>query len=152
MFPKSPPKRSSFLLDELDEESKRKKNHKHRITIKPKNTKKIETLNNYQKNDIQLQQQSENSQNKQSQSSGDKNLTESNKNTEGEVVEDDPDVWLEKRMAALLADYEAGEKRSEKVPLDEETRKIFDARTISIEISLLFRGFQAIGEFICCFY
>lgn len=68
-------------------------------------------------------------------------------NNEDYHSDEDPDVWLEKRMAALLADYEAGEKRHEKVPLDEETRKTFDARTISIEISLLFRGFQTIGNF-----
>jgi hypothetical protein len=74
----------------------------------------------------------------------------------GEVMSEDvlpppreePSVWLQKRMKALLAEYQAGEKKSGgsgAVAVDEETRKLFEARTISIEISLLFRGFQTIG-------
>lgn len=81
----------------------------------------------------------------------DKKIDKNSISNENSHSEDDPEVWLEKRMAALLADYEAGEKRNEKLPLDEETRKIFDARTISIEISLLFRGFQGIGKIIFFF-
>lgn len=61
---------------------------------------------------------------------------------------EDPKLWLQKRMKALLAEYQAGEKKSGGLApaVDEETRKMFEARTISIEISLLFRGFQTIGS------
>jgi hypothetical protein len=58
---------------------------------------------------------------------------------------DDHHQWLEKRMKALLADYQAGEKTLDPSLVDEDTRKAHEARTISIEISLLFRGFQTIG-------
>jgi hypothetical protein len=62
-----------------------------------------------------------------------------------ETSPEDHYQWLEKRMKALLADYQAGEKTVSPSLVDEETRKSHEARTISIEISLLFRGFQTIG-------
>jgi hypothetical protein len=63
-----------------------------------------------------------------------------------EPPREDANLWLQKRMKALLAEYQAGEKKAGNlVIVDDETRRSFEARTISIEISLLFRGFQTIG-------
>lgn len=134
LFSKSTsPKRSTFILEDLSDISINKK--KNKINNKKKNDKK--------NNKLEKDKNSKDSKNNKNNKKDTRNIiSEDNYHSE-----DDPEIWLEKRMAALLADYEAGEKRNEKLPIDEETRKIFDARTISIEISLLFRGFQGIGKF-----
>jgi hypothetical protein len=58
--------------------------------------------------------------------------------------------WLAKKMEALLNEYMLGNTKVEgRVSEEEKLRQIYDERTIAMEISLLYRGFQSIGNALC---